>query len=738
MAGLDRQDRQDTTCCICLERLRPAAADSIDATIVVLACGHAFHGMNCLAPTIRASCLEAEERVRAELRGRFDMLGLSSADRHSVLGGRDFVEMRAAGQLRQCPQCSYGPVMNTHCGDLQAHDAERGHGPERTTNRCPTCNFFSPRWSDWAVWDPQDLASAARCPLCRDPCKLATGEVQRLTQELKKVDAQRDALNKQRSSMELRGEAVSTLLMLFAEQDEHMALDEDVLGSLVTLAESPSRASCLLGNRAFLDLLRQRLIVEEQSRMLFPDLEQRLRVSASERRTCAREMVTVFSSQAGFDGEACADELRVSYPGVAAVVLDRVRQLRTIDVEGMDSILEGLLAHSHCSQEPGASAQSVSEGSHDSGGLTDQGATEQAPSGGDIPTAIAAILKLLPDEEKVSRAMRRGELWLAMLAAEELKPSLENALRPVITCHASVAEAMRPFGWTDGPTGPADGHLKGVPDLQEIVQVLDTQLPTCSTSDPAPVQASGSSEEPPTQPPTSEDIDNVPPTLSRTELNRAILELAPRLSTSPCPGNAEDSEQGASPCLWEQCKVLEQRRADLALLLSTVRGQLDLAVAKTLGRPWTERERELSTAHRRLGRLTDLLLRHIRLQHLCNADSPVRSSRRWLAQEHIFGMIHVQAMEMEMEMDDISYEVAFLARESDDMPGDRRDRARDLEQRMLAVRRTMRGRRYAGMRRHSWMSRTDPRTDSEDPLQHDWDSMVREILILLMYRVLAT
>lgn len=79
--------------------------------------------------------------------------------------------------MRQCPRCRYGPVINLTCADMLAHDRGRGNGTGRTTNSCPVCEFFSPRWEDWHVWSGADPTVAARCPLCRHACMLACGDV---------------------------------------------------------------------------------------------------------------------------------------------------------------------------------------------------------------------------------------------------------------------------------------------------------------------------------------------------------------------------------------------------------------------------------------------------------------------------------------------------------------------------------------------------------------------------------
>mmetsp|Transcript_142262 Transcript_142262/g.454748 ORF Transcript_142262/g.454748 Transcript_142262/m.454748 type:complete len:497 (-) Transcript_142262:140-1630(-) len=182
-------------CAICLECHRPEEYDSW----VTLQCGHAFHAGTCLAGHIREQCLLVEERVQENVREWFDALGLENGTRRAVLGRGDLVNLHQQGRLRQCPQCGYGPVVNTDCFNMAAHDIERGSGTGRTTNKCPKCEFFSERYEDWNVWNPDDITAAVLCPLCRSRCEVSNGDRTRILERFATVDGRLEA----RSQMNL-------------------------------------------------------------------------------------------------------------------------------------------------------------------------------------------------------------------------------------------------------------------------------------------------------------------------------------------------------------------------------------------------------------------------------------------------------------------------------------------------------------------------------------------------------
>merc|ERR1712241_274365 len=82
-------------------------------------------------------------------------------------------ELQERRRIRQCPQCGYGPVINTQCSDMVSHDAQRGSAQDRATNSCGKCGFFAERFESWRVWRPEQAWAAASCPLCKASCQLS-------------------------------------------------------------------------------------------------------------------------------------------------------------------------------------------------------------------------------------------------------------------------------------------------------------------------------------------------------------------------------------------------------------------------------------------------------------------------------------------------------------------------------------------------------------------------------------
>jgi len=182
--GCGSDSAQSNMCSICRESLSSVADDH--SLVVHLECGHAYHGYECLAPYIGSVCAQVQKRVREDLYQRSAEMGLEGAARSALLGGLDLADLHAQGRLRQCPRCTYGPVVNIACSDMRSHDANRGSGTDRTTNACPTCGFYSASWEDWSAWDPEDVISSVRCPLCRGPCRLVKEDVPRVRAHLQK------------------------------------------------------------------------------------------------------------------------------------------------------------------------------------------------------------------------------------------------------------------------------------------------------------------------------------------------------------------------------------------------------------------------------------------------------------------------------------------------------------------------------------------------------------------------
>mmetsp|Transcript_142268 Transcript_142268/g.454787 ORF Transcript_142268/g.454787 Transcript_142268/m.454787 type:complete len:704 (-) Transcript_142268:140-2251(-) len=206
-------------CAICLECHRPEEYDSW----VTLQCGHAFHAGTCLAGHIRVQCLLVERRVQENLRESFDALGLETGMRRAVLGRGDLVNLHQQERLRQCPQCRYGPVVNTNCFDMASHDSERGSGTGRTTNKCPNCEFFSTRYEDWNVWKPDDVTAAVLCPLCRSRCEVSNSDRTRILERFATVDGRLEA----RSQMNLRSGLLHMLCTILRKLQLGIAVHGD-------------------------------------------------------------------------------------------------------------------------------------------------------------------------------------------------------------------------------------------------------------------------------------------------------------------------------------------------------------------------------------------------------------------------------------------------------------------------------------------------------------------------------
>mmetsp|Transcript_69221 Transcript_69221/g.195435 ORF Transcript_69221/g.195435 Transcript_69221/m.195435 type:complete len:625 (+) Transcript_69221:62-1936(+) len=196
-------------CTICLECHRPEEHDSW----VTLQCGHAFHAGACLAGHIREQCLLVEGRVQESLRESFDVLGLDAGTRSTLLDGGHLVDLHQQGRLRQCPQCGYGPVVNTSCFDMAAHDSERGSGTGRTTNKCSKCEFLADRYEDWHVWNPDDVTAAVLCPLCRSRCEVSNSDRTRILERFAALDSKLEV----RSQMNLRSGLLHMLCTILRE-----------------------------------------------------------------------------------------------------------------------------------------------------------------------------------------------------------------------------------------------------------------------------------------------------------------------------------------------------------------------------------------------------------------------------------------------------------------------------------------------------------------------------------------
>jgi len=252
-----RRKLEPVSCSICLEFLHSPHLGVDSPPILHLSCGHAYHCSSCLdgglARHIGSKIAEAKRQMQEHLRQRWEEIGLNEAERSRLVGGVNFVDLHAAGRLRQCPGCSYGPVLNTNCNNMYTHDNVRGAGPDRTTNSCPNCNFSSPNWSDWKVWDPEDLMASVRCPDCREVCALVPEDAPR-------VLAHAQDLREERSEIAVRwvgplrslGSVLFDTLMLASlsqsspQCQPHEEFSRRILPLLEQMAHRPKDAVALL------------------------------------------------------------------------------------------------------------------------------------------------------------------------------------------------------------------------------------------------------------------------------------------------------------------------------------------------------------------------------------------------------------------------------------------------------------------------------------------------------------
>ena len=64
---------------------------------------------------------------------------------------------RTNPDARQCPQCGYGPLTQSHCADLMAHQGQvvgvKADGSEvAISNACPECGYLGADWGCYSMW----------------------------------------------------------------------------------------------------------------------------------------------------------------------------------------------------------------------------------------------------------------------------------------------------------------------------------------------------------------------------------------------------------------------------------------------------------------------------------------------------------------------------------------------------------------------------------------------------------
>jgi len=180
-----------------------------------LKCGHEICSQ-CMVEYISVKCQEAKKRVQNDLVAHDAELGGPDSAAGHALDGNSLVELGLRGQIRQCP-CGYGPVVNTHCSDMRAHDVQHGTGTNRTTNSCPRCSFFSPNWSDWHAWNMTRIASAVLCPLCMQQCFLDDGDALKFQGGLADAEEGRESFRRKLNTADM---FMALLHQLLADQDD--------------------------------------------------------------------------------------------------------------------------------------------------------------------------------------------------------------------------------------------------------------------------------------------------------------------------------------------------------------------------------------------------------------------------------------------------------------------------------------------------------------------------------------
>jgi rubrerythrin len=83
---------------------------------------------------------------------------------------------RALPRAFQCGQCAFGPILHSHCNDLQMHHGQR-QGKGAIDNRCPRCGWFGRNIRDWPRWNGTLPTTAVGGELSEDLKELVRAHV---------------------------------------------------------------------------------------------------------------------------------------------------------------------------------------------------------------------------------------------------------------------------------------------------------------------------------------------------------------------------------------------------------------------------------------------------------------------------------------------------------------------------------------------------------------------------------
>jgi len=182
----------------------------------------------------------------------------------------------------------------------------------------------------------------------------------------------------------------------------------------------------------------------------------------------------------------------------------------------------------------------------------------------DIDAAIETVRELLPKEQRLEIVRKRQDFMLLMEMSENLKDSLEMAIRTVVAHSRGFAAVLEPLEWN------ADHNLfKVLPSLGAVLQILEGIRANIVRPQ---YQEVGTQ---------TKDLEEVVQIESEEGLNEQILTEAKRVCDSLKGVDASHLDS-----LHARCETLAESTRSLALLLCTAKDQLEPAVARLIGAPW--------------------------------------------------------------------------------------------------------------------------------------------------------